>query len=118
MSAVSGLDRLLVDGLERRYEFRQPAEVRAFLADYPVLPGVLTEALDEIPRSLPSTQPIALEILRDPDDDASVGTLFAVIRTEADPADVRSRLGELRRRWLIGAARRVGGRFNVDVEYV
>ena len=27
-------------------------------------------------------------------------------------------LTELRRRWLIGAARRVGGRFNVDVEYV
>ena len=106
-----------INDLEAIYQFREPDDVRAFLAHHPDLLDLLVEGASKIPEFLPSDEPIALEVLRDPEDEADDGELFAIVLTRQEPEDVRPRLNRLDREWLIDAGRPHAGRFNVAVEY-
>lgn len=106
-----------IDALERVYEFREPGEVRAFLAEHPDLLPLVVEAAAKIPEFLPSDLGIALDVVWEPEDEDDGGELFALVPTELAPEDVRSRLALLDREWLIEAGRFAAGRFNVNVEY-
>jgi len=103
--------------LETIYQFREPDDVRAFLAAHPELLDLLVEGASKIPEFLASGDPIALEVLRDPEDEGDDGELFAIVLTSMEPKDVRPRLYRLDREWLIDAGRPHAGRFNVTVEY-
>ena len=107
----------LIARLERRYHFRRPDEVRAFLLDHPDLLDLLVEGASKIRLFLPSDEPIAIEVLFDPEEQDDQGELFAVVSTRSEPEAVRPRLERLDREWLIDAGRPFAGQFNVAVEY-
>ena len=107
----------LIDTLEQTYQFRRRDEVRAFLTAHADLVVLLDEASSKIPEFLPADEPMALEVVKDPEDEGAEGELFALVPTELAPEQVLPRLDRLRREWLIAATRGASGWFNVDVEY-
>lgn len=106
-----------IEALARRYEFREPEEVRVFLAKNADLLDLLNEAATTIPAFLPPDGRIVLEVVRDPEEEGAGDELFAVVPTTAHPGVVRPMLEGLRRGWLIATPGRVSGRFNVAPEY-
>lgn len=106
-----------IDALEDSYRFRQPNEVRAFLAANPDLLDLLDEAAAKIREFMPIDEPIVLEMLWDPEDEDDLGELFAIVTTNLAPQAVRPLLARLGHEWLNAAGRFAAGRFNVDVEY-
>ncbi len=103
--------------IERRYELREPEDVRAYLADNPDLLDLVDEASAKLPEFLPPSGPIVLEVVWDPDDEEDEGELFALVPTRLGWQDVLPCLNRLLREWLIDAGRFAAGRFNVDVEF-
>jgi hypothetical protein len=103
--------------LERRYRFREPEEVRAFLLAHPEVLDLVVEAAAKIPEFLPIDEGIELEVVRDPEDEHDPGELFAIVPTRLEPVDVRPRMHRLLREWLVDAGRPFGLLFNVGVEY-
>jgi len=106
-----------IDVLDHLFEFREPDEVRAYLAKHPDLLDLLHEAATRIPEFLPPDRPIVLEMLWDPEDDDDEGELFAVVRTRSDGEATRLGYDRLLREWLVPAGRFAAGRFNVGIEY-
>lgn len=106
-----------IDALEHLYQFRDPDEVRAYLAQNLDLIELLVGAAAKIPEFLPNAERPALEVVRDPEEEHDGGDLVAVVVTDMDPDEVRPRLRRLDREWLIAAGRFAVGRFNVAVEY-
>lgn len=116
-TAASRNMRQEIEALERLYAFRDAPDVRAFLFDNLDLIDMAYRAPAAINDVFGEGTPLALDVLWDPEDEASNGVLFAVIRTELEPHETRPLLARLRRAWLFDAARRTRGRFNVDVEF-
>ena len=120
--AEAGDDAL--DALDEIFAFRESIDsprredVRAYLALYPELVPVVIEASERIPEFLPSAHRPVLELVPYQEDKEEEGTLFVVVRTDLEPQEVRSRLARLSQEWLRDASRRVGGRINVDIDYV
>lgn len=106
-----------IDALRRKYEFREPDEVRAYLAKNPDLLDLLVEAATKIPEFLPPAGPIVLDVLWDPEDEGDDGELFAMIPTRLGWEQTRPRMDRLTREWLIATPGRRSSRFNVGVEY-
>ena len=107
-----------IDALEALYEFREPDEVRAFLADNPDLFDLLVEAAAKIPEFLPPDGPIVLHVVWDPEDEREdEDELFALVPTRLKWEGIRPLMDRMDREWLIGAGRFAAGRFNVDVEF-
>lgn len=102
--------------VERLYRVQNPDAVRAYLHRHPDLVDALIEAANVIPRFVPTSFPLELEVIVDPDDDAR--DLFAVVPTELEPEEIRPLLTRLRREWLIGVAQQLDEGFNVGVKYV
>lgn len=118
MAAVETATGQAIDSLAGVYRFREPDEVRAYLAKHPDLLALLVEAAAKIPEFLPPDGPIVLEVVWDPEDEEGEGDeLFAVVPTRMGWEEVRPRHHRLTREWLVPAARFAAGRFNVDVEY-
>ncbi len=103
--------------IERRYELREPEEVRAFLREHPDLLDILVEGSEIIPRFLAPSGPIVLAVSWDPEDDDDPGELFALAPTPWEPEEIAPRMAELREAWVIDVFRRSQGFFNVGVEY-
>jgi hypothetical protein len=117
MSAPTTTAPEAIAAIERLYEFREPEEVRAFLAKNPDLIGLLVEAAAMIPEFLPPDGRIVLEVVWDPEDEEEDDELFALVPTKLEPEDVRPMMDRLRRTWLIPRARHAVGRFNVGPAY-
>lgn len=117
-AATAATTREAIDALEGRYEFREPDEVRAYLAANPDLLALLDEAAAKIPEFLPPDGPLILEVVWDPEDEEGEGDeLFAVVPTRMKHEEVRPRLKRLDREWFLDARGHAIGRFNVDVEH-
>ncbi len=106
-----------IAALEGVYQFRGRDEVTAYVAANPDLVELLLDGARQIPTFVVPSEPIILEVVVDPEDEADEGELFAVIPTTDEWEAVLPRLLRLQREWLIDAARHAVGRFNVDVEY-
>ena len=107
----------LIDTLEQTFQFRQRDVVRAYLANHPDLLNLVLEASTRVPNYLPIDRPMALAVLWDPDDEDGDGQLYAVVVTHREPEEIRPRIEQMDREWLIAAFRPAGDRFNVAVEY-
>jgi hypothetical protein len=103
--------------LERRYRFREPEEVRAFLLAHPAVLDLVVQASAKIPEFLPVGDPLELHVVRDPEEDEDDGELFVIVPTRAEPEDIEPLLERFDRAWLIPAIRPVGLLFNVGIEY-
>ena len=117
MRAAEAAEPATIDTLEAIYQFREPEEVRAYLARNPDLIDLLVEGVRKIPTFLPSDEPIILEVVSDPEDESDSGGLVAIVRTTLGWKEVRTRMDRLLREWLITAGRQAFGRFGVSVEY-
>jgi hypothetical protein len=106
-----------IDMLGELYRFREPDEVRAYLARNPDLLDLLVEGAGKIPTFLPGEEPIILEVVVDPEDESDAGGLVAIVRTTFNVKDVRTHMDRLLREWLISAGQQTFGRFGVGVEY-
>ena len=107
-----------IQQLERLYEFREPEEVRAFLAKNPDLVNLVIEAAAKIPEFLPPDGRIVLEVVPDLEDEEGEGDeLFALVPTRMPWKEVWPRYHRLEREWLIFSPGRITGRFNVGPEY-
>ena len=107
----------MIDALEDTYRFRQRDEVRAFLIDHPDLLELVLETSTKVPEYVPIDQPMALEVVSDPDDEEGGGQLYAVVLTHREPPEIRPRMEQMDREWLIAAFRPAGDLFNIAVEY-
>ena len=105
-----------IEAVERLYAFREPDEVRAFLAKNLDLIDLLVEAAEKIPEFLSPDGRIVLDVLWDRDE-VDDDELFALVPTRLRWEEVRPLMERLDRTWLIEAGRFAAGRFNVDVEY-
>ena len=103
--------------LETIYQFREPEEVRAFLAAHPEVRAVAAEAASKISEFVPVEERLVLEFGRDPEDEDDEGQVFALIPTRLDPAAIRSRFNGFEREWLVDAGRAVGLLFHVGLEH-
>lgn len=110
-------NRAAIDDLERLYRFRDRDVVRSYLARHLDIVDAVAEAATVIPQFLPGYQPIELDVVRDADEDEPEGDLFAIVKTNREPEEMRPLLGKLRREWLIPSVQRFDGRFNVGLEY-
>jgi hypothetical protein len=119
MRAAETAGSATIDTLEALYQFREPDEVRAYLARNPDLIDLLVDASTKIPEFLPTDGSMILEVVWDPDDEEEEENdeLVAVVPTRLKWDEVRPRLDRLTREWLIPTARFAAGRFIVDVEY-
>ncbi len=106
-----------IAAVEAVYEFHDRDEVIAYLEANGDLIDLLLDGAEKIPTFVVPSEPIFLEVLIDPEDEAEERELFAVVPTADEPEAVLPRLHRLRREWLIDAARHAVGRFNVGVEY-
>ena len=107
----------MIAKLERTYQFREPDEVRAFLAIHPEIGDLALTAAVKIAEYLPIQDQLVLEFFRDPEDDEDDGQLFALVPTRLPPMEVRSLMDQLLRDWLLEVIRPTGLLFNVGVEY-
>jgi hypothetical protein len=80
----------VMDSLRNVYEFRDEAEVAAFLADHPTVPSLLAEIRPAIRRFF-GEEPVRLEVSEDPDCDVPP-TLLVNIQTQYGAAEAISRL--------------------------
>jgi hypothetical protein len=117
MSAPTTTAPEAIAAIERLYEFREPEEVRAFLAKNPDLIDLVIEAAAKIPEFLPPDGRIVLDVVWDPEDEKAEDELFALVPTRLGWEEVRPLMGRLDREWLVETFRLARGRFNVDVEY-
>jgi hypothetical protein len=117
-ATTTAATRGAIDALERLYRFREPDEVRTYLAKNSDLLDLLNEAAAKIPEFLPVDEAMILEVAWDPEDEEDEEDgLFALVSTRLEPEAVRPQLDRLRRDWLVPVFRRTGGRFNVGIEY-
>lgn len=118
MSVTAITTREAIDALEGRYEFREPDEVRAYLAQHSDLLGLLDEAAAKIPVFLPPDGRLVLEMVWDPEDEDEDddGELFAMVPTRIGWQQDRPGYDRLLREWLVPAVRFAAGRFNVGIE--
>ena len=103
--------------LESIYQFREPAEVRAFLAAHPKVRAVAAEAASKIPEFVPVEEQLILTFGRDPEDEDDEGHVFALVPTRLEPGEIRPPFNRFVRDWLVEAGRPVGLLFNVGIEY-
>ena len=103
--------------LEAIYQFREPAEVRAFLTAHPEVLPVAAEAASKISEFVPVEERLVLEFGRDPEDEDDEGQVFALVPTRLDPDEIRPGFDRFLRDWLVEAGRSVGLLFNVGIEY-
>ena len=116
--AATDIEPSLMLALGTMYDVREPDAIEAFIDRHPEVADVLREEAWRIPESLPTDERVALELVQDPDVEDDDGELFAIVRTRMGPEEVRPFLTQMQEGWLIDAARRAGGRFNVDIEFV
>lgn len=102
--------------LERRHAFREPDPVWTFLAAHSDLIDLAIDAAVKSPEFPPTDEPIALQVVRDPEDDDAAGESFAILATRREPAAVGAAIESLDREWLVDAARPVGLLLNVGVD--
>ena len=106
-----------LDLLRGRYAVRRPDEVAAYLRDHPNLVPLLVEAADVIPRYFGPDAPLVLELVTDPEDDAPVPELFALVRTTLDRIDALDRLDRLDADWWTDASPDGPGVLVVSTEF-
>jgi len=105
-----------IDDLEAVYRFRQPEEVRAYLAANPDLLHLLREAAATIPAFVTPTGALELEVFQNPEaeDDTAI---VPIVPVDRDGPSVLPAMDRLLREWQIDAARFAAGRFVVRHEY-
>ena len=107
-----------INALATVFDFRDASTVRAYLLANADLLPLIDQISEKVAVYLPADERLILEIVEDPEDDDARPGLFALVPTRLGSKEARRRLDELSRDWWLGAYRRVGGRLNLDVEYL
>lgn len=110
-------EEILIEQLAKDYQFKDSAEVRAFLNSNAFLISLLKEANRKIKSQFGYDTAIALEVFTDPDSDDGQ-KLFALIFTALSADEALERLERLDQEWWLDASARAKGRLNIDVEYI
>ena len=90
--------------LRRRYVFRHPDEVIAYLREYPHLVPVLLDAADRITRYFGPDAPLVLEVFTDPESEPEERELFALVQTPLGADAALANLYQLQDEWWLAAA--------------
>ncbi|MCI0614559.1 hypothetical protein L0244_16350 [bacterium] len=106
-----------VEQLAKDYQFKDYAEVSAFLNSNAFLILILREAHHKIKNHFGFDTEIALEVFTDPEGDDGQ-KLFALIFTALPVNEALERLEQLDQEWWLDTTTRAKGRLNIDVEYI
>lgn len=105
-----------IDDLADVYRFREPDDIRDYLAGHPNLLPLLREAATKIPQFVPTTRPLELEVFRNPEEEDDTAIVPVVIVDRHGPP-MLTEMHRLIREWQIDAGRTVAGRFIVGIEH-
>lgn len=105
-----------IDELAELYRFREPGDVRAYLAAHPDLIPLVREAATKIPEFVTPSRPLALEVSRSPEEEDDTAIVPVVI-VDRWPPPVQEQMDRPIREWQVDAGRAAGSRFIVRAEY-
>lgn len=103
--------------LRRLYEFREDAEIEAFLEEHPSMIQVLLGAYDKIREYFGFRSRIVLKISRDPEARGD-GQLFVLIQTRLRPKAARTLLSVLSQEWWHDKYPSTEGNMTISLEYL
>jgi hypothetical protein len=103
--------------IQQLYTIREADVVKQFILDHSELIEVLIEAHDQVQRQFGPDQEIALEVVSDPEVE-DLDELFAYVLTSRPAEEAQTRLNQLDEAWFLDQLDRVGGIFNLDLEFV
>jgi hypothetical protein len=104
--------------LAERFEFRDEADVREFVAANPDLVDHILSIPARTAPYFPADRRLILEVLHDPEEETAEPGLFALIPVCLPAEEARRRLVDMGRELWEGPFRGVGLRLNIDVEFV
>lgn len=103
--------------LDELYQFRDHAEVTAFLQEHSFLVDILLGGYSQVQTHFGWNTPIALEVYIDPEG-IGESELFALILTDSSPSDALDSLHRLDEQWWLDAAPESRCLLNFDVEFI